>query len=382
MREDLYIFPRTRIIRDQVIHVSRKIENGKGKITVRAGEEVKPEYVIGEGETLAGFSTVHLAAQLQVDPKEALLYLTRKLGTRIYQGELLAQKASRLGFGRKLVTSTSDGILEYYDPSSGDLKIKFAPKKFKLISGVYGVVDKVEPTLGCAVIRTMCHIAVGLLGSGRERFGILRVLGSSEMFTSSRQIGPEHNGNILVGGGLIFLDALQKALNLQVRGIITGGIDATTYRGMTGRYLDISRQKQSDVGISLMVTEGFGSVPIGRDIYQILKLHEGKFAVLDGNKARLILPSSDQNSIMYIRKCALSPQSQIVADFDKEAAKLELGMWVRVVSSTYLGTQGKVVAVDDTMTALPSGVNAYMVTIETKAEKIKVPFNNLEIITT
>lgn len=382
MRENLYIFPRTRIIRDQIIHVSRKIDSGKGKITVRAGEEVKPEYVIGDGETVAGFSTVRLAAQLQVDPKEAPLYLTRKLGTRIYQGELLAQRTGRLGFGKKLVVSPADGILEYYDPESGDLKIKFAPKKFKLISGVYGVVDKVEPTLDCAVIRTMCDIVVGLFGSGKERSGILQILGPSEMLTSSRQIGPEHKGNILVGGGLIFLDALQKALSLQVGGIITGGVDAATYKGMTGRYLDISKQKQSDVGVSLMVTEGFGSVPIGLDIYQILKLHEGKFAVLDGNKARLILPSSDQNSIMYIRKCALPPQSLIMADFDKELTQLKLGMLVRVVSATYLGTQGRVVAVDDKMTTLPSGVSAYMVVIETKDKKIKVPFNNLEIITT
>jgi len=57
-----------------------------------------------------------------------------------------------------------------------------------------------------------------------------------------------------------------------------------------------------------------------------------------------------------------------------------VGMRVRVVGNSYLGEQGKVLAIDQAETLLPSGIKAFLLTLETATRKIKVPVANCEVI--
>ena len=53
--------------------------------------------------------------------------------------------------------------------------------------------------------------------------------------------------------------SIEKALTLGVKGIVVGGID---YRDF------MSLGVESDVGITIIVTEGFGTVTMGKDVYE------------------------------------------------------------------------------------------------------------------
>lgn len=375
--DKLYAPTRLRIRKRIVGRLSRRLSYNKCTMRVAVGEEVAPTDILAECKMPPGFEVIHLANILGVSPKEANKYLKRGFGQNIYQGELLASKKELFGLKDHNVLSPLDGVLDRYDDLSGDLRIKFLPKINRLASGVYGVVEKIDGVIGTVVVKTAMDVVYGLFGSGKEREGKLRILGSSGMLTSSKQISHGMENQILVAGGIIFLEGLKNAVALGVSGIITGGINASDYMSISG---GISQKRWSDIGTTVLVTEGFGSIPIGEDIYLLLTFHQGKFAIIQGNQGRIILPSQDKNSMMIIRKTNLSSASEILPEPESSLAEVRIGTKVRVVLGPFLGKQGVVSAIDQSLTKLPSGVLSYLVTVEGRSSKFQAPDTNLEII--
>lgn len=378
--DQLVVATRLRVRKNIVTHIKRQMPMEKGRLHVVLGQEVSPGDVLGEGQTPMGFRTIHLTGELGDDPKKAILDLKRRIGQTIFQGELLAEKHDLFGLRKKMLLSPVDGVIDFYDGEKGNLRIKLIPKQVKLISSVYGIVDGVDAKTGTILIRSLVSAIYGVLGSGKEREGILKLIGSPEDLISSKQIAETTRGQILAGGAMVFPEALHKAVGLQVAGIISGGINASDFKTIKGGKLDVVRSDWSDVGLSLMVTEGFGSICMGDDVYTTLREHAGKVAILDGNRARLILPINDQSSMIYIRKTKLPPKAVLEEGMVTGEAEVKVGVSVRVLSSPVLGSQGKVEAIDRTLSELPSGIKTFMVTVATKSRKLRVPYQNLEIV--
>lgn len=377
----LYINARFRVRKNIIMQISRIVPGGpKGRIKVHVGQELRPEDIIGEGETTTGFISTDIASALHSSPETALSYIKKPIGQLIYAGEPLGIKSSLFGLSKKTFFAPTDGILDFYDTKSGILRIKLFPRNLRMASGVFGVVDEVDPVSGRVVIRCMAQVLYGMFGSGKERDGILKVIGSPEALISSRQISSLDQNQILVGGGVIFTDALEKALGMHVSGLISGGINSVAYKEMVGGRWNLVNKKWSDVGITLVVTEGFGSIPIGDDIYNVLKSYDGRFCLIDGNRSRIVLPTTDQNSMIYIRKTRLPKGSYIETEAQTSIIALQVGVWVRVVASSHLGVLGVVEAIDQTPTLLPSGIKTIMVVINTKNGRLRVPYLNLEAI--
>lgn len=373
---------RVRVEKDVVTRVTRVLR-GKGTLNVVVGQQVTPADIIGSATVSAGFRTLDLATLLSVPPKEVEKLLVRNLNQKIYKGELLAFKKGGLFGGRSVVTSPTDGILDFLNNKTGELKIVFLPKKVVLPAGVYGIVEVVDSERGQVVIRTQATRIYGMFGSGRSRDGILHILGKKEDLVSKNDIQTKYDEHILVGGSLFFKDTISSAISIGVNGIITGGIDSLDYKGMVGGRLVFPKKLDNDIGLSIVICEGFGSIPMGDDIFEILSDYEGKFVFIDGNKALINLPSSVSSSLVKIKNTQLPKLNDgLTADTDRTTRVLELksGLKVRLVGNSYLGEQGKLLAVDDSLTLLPSGVRDYLATIETARRKIQVPVANLEVI--
>lgn len=213
----------------------------------------------------------------------------------------------------------------------------------------------------------------------KDHLPLLRVLGSPGALISSKQITEDMKGKIIVGGSIVFADALEKAVEVGLSGLISGGINTEDYLSISGGNWNFADKKWFDVGLSLLITEGFGSVPISEDIFDLLNKHHDNFALIDGNSRYLILPSSDQNSLTYIRKTDLQVDPRQGCEME-EVGELKVGSHVRLASSLIIGTLGVVESIDGKASLLPSGVSTIMVTVLTKRQKYRVPYNNLEII--
>lgn len=377
-----YAILRVRVVKDVISRVHRSLK-GQGQILVSVGREVTPDEIIGEAFISSGFRTLNLSTLLSVKPAEVEKYLAVKLGQRIYKDELLAFKSGALFWGKKVVVAPTDGILDFLNPKTGEVRMTFLPKKQKLPSGVYGIVEYIDKIRGQVIIRTQVSKIYGMFGSGKLRDGTLQFLGKREDLIGQNVISTRLSDDILVGGSLIFKDAISEAISASVGGIITGGINAKDFRGMAGGRLTFPRRLENDIGVSMVVCEGFGSIPIGEDIYQILSEYEGKFVSLDGNKAIINLPSFESSSITRVKNTKLPPIKEGAPDLnvlDSGISELKLGMRVRVVGNAFAGNLGKLVGLDQSETLMSSGISTFLATIETKRRKIKLPVANIEVI--
>lgn len=371
---------RVRVEKDVIVRVNR-ILKGKGEIFVSEGQEVSPSDIIGTSLVSPGFRTINLANLLSVPPNEVSKYLKRSLGQKIYKDELLAQRTTFLG-RKKVVISPTDGILEFFNPKTGDLKLKFLPKKEDLPVAFYGIVEQVDKDKDKIVIKTQASILHGMFGTGKSREGILHIIGKRDELIIKALISPNYDGLILVGGSLLYKDAISAAISCGVSGIITGGINASDYRGMAGGKFIFPKKLDNDIGVSIVVCEGFGSIPIGEDIYEMLKSYNGKFVSMDGNRGVVMLPSFESKSMIKVRntKLPVNDQSSQIHDLENQMFELKIGLRVRIIGNSFLGQEGKIVALDKTETLLPSGIKTYLATVETKTRKLQVPFANCEVI--
>src|SRR3989344_509504 len=370
---------RVRILENQLVHI-RRVLPGSGKLKAVVNQEVMPDDIIGSYTLDAGYSSVNLRRELGVAAPEGIKYLQVPLGRFIYKGELLAYKKSI--FGDKVITAPTDGLIEEYNPKTGDLRLKFLSKELPMTSGVFGIVDGIDQRNGEVLVRTIATKVYGVIGSGRERGGILHLIGNSSNLVSGIEIKEDMHRQIIVTGALIYGEALRKAAVIGVSGIISGGLNLSDYLSIVAT-LDPHDKLGTDVGISLMATEGFGLIPIGEDIFNLIKSFNGKFDFVNGNLNLLLLPAATSSSILAVRKATLPilplSKSPIIKP-ELRIVDLNLGDLVRIIWPPFMGAQGKIIAIDKSTSMLESGISTYLVAVQTQKKMIKVPFPNLEVL--
>ncbi|MBU1032133.1 hypothetical protein KKE03_04420, partial [Patescibacteria group bacterium] len=137
------------------------------------------------------------------------------------------------------------------------------------------------------------------------------------------------------------------------------------------------KKLDSDLGVSMVICEGFGSVPLASDIYGILSKYEGKFVFIDGNKAVILLPLPTSSCMAKVKSTILPLEEK---EYESRISELTVGCKVRIVGSSYLGEQGTLKAINSSRTILHSGLKTFLATVETSRRKLQVPVANLEVI--
>lgn len=376
MIQPLFANRRIRVKSNICMMIKRKLK-GAGKITAIKNTEVSPHDVLGHYKMAVGFTKINLSRELSVSPGDVKQYLKKNIGQTVFKGELLAFKKGL--FGKSEIVASTDGIFDSLDENTGIAGFRLIPKDIELTSGVFGVVQSVDVTKGEVTIKSMMSEVYGMYGTGSEKEGFINVLSGPGDLVSENAINDAHRGQILVAGSLALEATIKKALSCSVSGIISGGMNLSDYLSMAIS-LNPLKRVGTDIGIPVIASEGFGVLPIGEDIYDLLRRYSGKFAIIQGNLGRILLPSDDPNSILSCRKVELPPNEALGVRPELSIEEIKEGIKVRLITPPFMGAQGEVISIDGSPTKLASGISTYLVTLATKTKKIKVPFSNLEII--
>jgi hypothetical protein len=338
-----------------------------GEILVHEGERVEPVQIIGRAFVPAGAHIVNVARDMGVSPSVAAKYIKVKPGQKVKEGEVVAElrglaalSTLLLGASARPSRSPLDGTVT--DSGGGRLLIEAFPREVELRANLYGVVSRVIPNWG-AVIRATGALVQGVWGNGKEGTGVLKVVTRDRVKPiRAKSIDASCRGCVLIGGSRIDESALEKATEIQVRGIISGGI--------TPEALSVAETAL----FPIIVTEGIGVYPMCSRIYQLLSANDGRETTLNAQY---------RNLWGAIRPEVLIPlPAEPEQPLDQAAeAPLGVGDSVRVVRAPHLGTVG-------TVTALPvwvrtvTGAQLQGARIETEADKqsILVPLSNLEVL--
>lgn len=376
MNDTLLANHRIRIKPSICMMVKRQLK-GPGRIVVQKNVEVSPHDVIGHYKQTLGFTVINGAAELGVDPTEVPRLLSKAVGQTVFKGELVASKKGL--FKSSHILSPTDGIFQSLNEKTGEITFKLIPKEMPLSAGVFGIVENIDYEKGEVMIKGMMTEVYGVLGTGNEKEGFINVIAGASDLVDKQHINISQKGQIIVAGSLIMEATIKKALSCGVAGIICGGLNMDDYLAMA---LSLNPQKRigTEIGISIIASEGFGLVPMGDDVYEILKRHAGRFAIIQGNMGRILLPSDDPNSILSCRKVGLPLKEALGVRPEIRVAEIKKGSKVRLIAPPFMGAQGEVLEIDGTPTRLESGISTYLVTIGTRFKKIKIPFSNLEVI--
>lgn len=355
-----------RIVRGATYVLERKLP-APGTIYAKLGDEVKPETVIGESKVSAGFRIFRLNELLGTSPAKAKKYLHRTIGSRVYQGDIIAEAPKSFGLRHIQFISPIDGILQHYNEQSGQLTMQFAPVTFRLPAGASGKVVQIQPD-DSAFIETRASLLFGSFTAGKMREGTLRVVAEPDEPISPQSIDSRLAGYVIAGGALVTKDVINRALAVGVRGIVCGGIAAHDLLAISGEL-----NSQEDVGLTLLITSGLGHMAMEQSAYEFLNEHQEQHIFLIPKENMLVAPLSS---------------SELVADgeepqVNQEYMRLKVGEAVRLLSSPKAGEVAVVKEILDPEPVAGSRmVLAHCLLQRPSGDTIKVPITNIEIVTT
>lgn len=344
--------------------VTRKLPQ-PGKILVKPQDQVAPEDIIGECDISAGFRIFSIPEILAIKPEETARYFTKKVGQRVYRGEVLATSQKWLGVSKREFLSPINGNIINLD-QNGRLTLQYLPSHFRLVSGVKGVVTEVKNGQNI-VIETEAAVLQGAMGVGYERDGAIEILkGEEDKMGGAYTINAQHEGKIVIAPSIITREMIQRALTVGVRGVIGGSMRVRDFINVAG-----SLSPLEDIGISLMVVGSFGDLPMERSTMDFLTEFEHRYAIIDPLEKNLLIPLYGKAKE---RALAFPSKAQTIET-------IQVGVQVRILYWPHFGRVGTLTEIRNEETLIDSGLKVPTCTIELAGNiKTSAPLRNIEIV--
>jgi len=330
----------------------------KGEVMVKVGDKVTSEQYVARTELPNEVQSINIANLLSIEPVDIHSYMLKKEGEAIKQGEAIAENKPMFGIKlfQKTIPSPIDGTIENISTITGQVLLRMPPRHVELSAYLSGTVTEIEDGFGVTIQNQATYIQ-GIFGIGGEQNGELLVLGDSPSeHLTDKMITPDMKGKIIVGGSYVDGPTLKKANELGISGIIVGGIDAEVIKDWLGYEIGVAITGDEDVTTTLIITEGFGKIPMAQRTYELLKKSHSQKASITGRtqiragvmRPEVIIPLAEGADNM-VKDTDVSDISGIV-----------IGNTVRIIREPHFGELGEI-------TSLPSE----LVNIETEA-KVRV----------
>ena len=186
---------------------------------------------------------------------------------------------------------------------------------------------------------------------------------------------PAMKGKVVVGGSFISAEAMKQAKTVGVAGLVVGGIHDEDLRALLGYDLGVAITGTEQVGFTLILTEGFGTIPMAAKTFKLLSAHVGRQASISGAtqiragviRPEIIVPQTDINNI----KEAVQSQRD----------GIRIGDPVRIIRDPLFGRIGEVSALPSELTKIPTESEVRVLEVKlSDGKKVVIPRTNIEVI--
>ncbi len=253
-----------------------------GSVLVQVGDPVKPETIVARAELPGKVHAVNVANLLGIAPDEILEYMNKREGDRVGKDEVFAESKPFIKWLKTEVRTPAPGTIESTSTITGQVLLREPPQPLDLPAYVSGRVTEVISDQG-VTIETRCALIQGIFGIGGETWGELTVaVQNPDDSCPPSLLRPEMQGKIVVCGAFLGADTLQRAQELGIAGLVVGGIHDKDLRALLGYDLGVAITGTERVGLTLLLTEGFGAIPIAKKTFELLSRSVGRQASLSG----------------------------------------------------------------------------------------------------
>jgi len=347
----------------------------KGDVVVKVGDKVTAEDNVAKTDLPGDVIAINIGNKLGVPPSDVLSKMRKKEGEKIKKNETLAMNKSVFGLFKNIVKSPITGSIENISSITGQVLLREPPVPITVKAFIDGVVSKVYENEGVVVENKSAYIQ-GIFGIGGEITGEIKVLvDAPDSELMPEQIDNSCKDKIIVGGTIVRLPAIKKAIQVNAKGIIIGGIDDQDLKDMLGYDIGVAITGHEEIGLTIVLTEGFGPIKMAAKTFEILKEFEGYKVSMHGKT--------------QIRAGVMRPEIIIPIPFKKEELKakkkeisgLKIGSIIRIVREPHFGEICTVTGLPEELVVVESETKVRV--LKAKMEdgiEITVPRANVEAI--
>ncbi len=350
----------------------------KGTVLSTTGTWVSPADKVARAELPGIMQPIKVASKLGIEPSEVPALLTVKVGDKVTRGDIVAVTKGMWGLFKSECKSNTTGTVELISNITGNVGVREAPTPIEVDAYIPGKIIEVLDGEG-VVIEAHGALIQGIFGIGGERRGeIMMITSGPDQPITADMITSAHAGKIIVGGSNLSGDALRKAHELGVTGIVVGGIVDKDLVDYLGYDIGVAITGHEDIPLTLVLTEGFGTIAMAGRTFNLLKSLVGKTASICG--------------ATQIRAGVIRPEV-IVADDTENAGgtaadevvpsfSLEPGTNIRIIREPYFGLLATVTALPHHLVTVGSGaeVRVLEAKLNSTGEIVTVPRANVEIV--
>jgi len=348
----------------------------EGEVMVEAGQMVRADQVVARTELPGKVYPVNIANQLGVDPGQLRTYMNKTEGEAVTQGEVIAETPGFFGLFKSTASSIVTGTIESISTITGQVIFQADPIPVEIDAYINGRVVEVIEGEGC-VIQSQATLVQGIFGLGGEVKAPLRMVADHPTdVLDAGDLTFDMKGHVVVGGSYITLDGLRKAVEIGVAGVVVGGFDYDDIKELLGYEVGVAITGGERLGLTLVVTEGFGHIQMAPATFALLRSKAGLRASING--------------ATQIRAGVIRPEVVVTyddADIPEEKVRppdpkgIRVGDQVRGIRTPYFGHIGRVVGLPIEPTVLDTGSKARVMTIDFgDGETAIVPRANVEVI--
>ena len=348
-----------------------------GEILFKEHAAVRAEEIVARALLPGELQIVRLAEKMGIEPFEVMKGLKVKEGDSIKAGDLLCEHCGIFGLFRSRFVSPVEGRLELVNERTGHLAVRGEPSAVTVSAYISGTVASVEPGKS-VTIQTEAAYVQGIFGVGGERRGRLKILKiSSDHVLQAEDIPGDVAGCVLAGGTSPSLEALRAASANGAVGMVVGSIDDQALAGYLGFDVGIAVTGDEDIAMTLIVTEGFGRMPISERVMDLLVQHDDRQVSINGTTQ--VRAGAVRPEILV----SLPPDEQAPAGTPElsEETHLAPGRSIRIIRVPYFGKRARVVSLPHAAQRIETGAFARVLEAELEnGERVIVPRANVELI--
>lgn len=366
--------PGLRVTAQTVIRKTRRLPLS-GEVIVAVGDRVAPDTVVARTYLPGAVHNVNIANLLGVPPGDVTQYVLKTPGQPVTAGEELARSKGFFGLFKAVATSPVTGTVELVSDVTGQMLVREPPVPVQVDAYVEGTVVDVLPGEGVVVEASGAFIQ-GIFGVGGETFArLMMITDDPEAVITETMIDARCAGKVVCGGGLVTLDGLRKLQQVSGAGIVVGGVHYHDIGALLGYQLGVAITGGERIGLTVVVTEGFGRMRMADRTFRLLHALEGRRASISG--------------ATQIRAGVIRPEVIIPAESDgrgdTETARslqgLVAGSLVRVIREPYFGRLGTVVDLPPQPQTLPTEASVRVLDVQfDSGERVTVPRANVELV--
>lgn len=344
-----HVIPLTTIRRERQLPVA-------GTVTVRVGQRVQALDIVAEAPSSRRHLFLDLARGLGVPEAQIPRYLVRRPGDRVEAGDVIA---GPVGISRRTVRAPADGRIVSLTGSRVLLELHGEPHTLR--PGFPGTIAATDG-MQSVTLETTGALIQAVWGNGLQDYGIMRIVGDSPRARlQTDKLDIDLRGAVLVAGVCDQPAPLHQATELSVRGVILGGL--------TSALIPLVQR----LPFPVILTEGFGLLPINSMAWNLLRSNAGRGAALDGRSGGPYEPQRPEIIIPLPASRELSLPDDVIP--------LARGVRVRLVRRPYASVVGVVQTVEDQPVEFPSGLVARCALVDLEGVgPTLVPLANLEVL--